>query len=199
MVEGYSSIVSVKARAKPSVVTSPTSLPPCSKASGIIVSASIVRIAPPANARTNASASGACRVEDGVSQQGCQPADERDKHPKAEDPAALPAAGHQSGRGGDRLGEIREEHRCEHGDTDSGALEEPQPDHRRLGDAVKDDPEHDREGRSRSGGPVHLLAALAAHSVDEQVADEERQGAGREPERDAAVPAEVSKASATSS
>ena len=54
----YSSIVSAKARPKPSVVTSPTSLPPCSKASGIIVSASIVRIAPPANASTNASAPG---------------------------------------------------------------------------------------------------------------------------------------------
>ena len=51
----YSSIVSVKERPKPSVVNSPTSLPPCSKASGIIVSASMVRIAPPANASMNAS------------------------------------------------------------------------------------------------------------------------------------------------
>src|ERR1044072_1826649 len=42
------------ATAKPSVVATPTSLPPCSKASGIIVSASLVRIAPRAEARTKA-------------------------------------------------------------------------------------------------------------------------------------------------
>ena len=44
--------------ANPSVVNAPTSLPPCSNASGIIVSASIVSSAPPAKARTNASVSG---------------------------------------------------------------------------------------------------------------------------------------------
>src|SRR4051812_1963694 len=42
----------------PSVVSPPTSCPPCSKASGIIVSASIVSIAPAAKARTRATASG---------------------------------------------------------------------------------------------------------------------------------------------
>jgi len=46
------------ATAKPSVVTIPTSLPPCSKASGIIVLASMVRIAPAANVRTNATVAG---------------------------------------------------------------------------------------------------------------------------------------------
>jgi len=46
------------ATAKPSVVTTPTSLPPCSYAWGIIVSASMVRIAPAANARTKATVSG---------------------------------------------------------------------------------------------------------------------------------------------
>ena len=45
------------ATANPSVVTTPTSLPPCSNASGIIVFASIVRIAPAANAKTNATVS----------------------------------------------------------------------------------------------------------------------------------------------
>jgi hypothetical protein len=49
-----SSALIANATAKPSVVASPTSRPPCSKASGIIVSASIVRIAPPANACTKA-------------------------------------------------------------------------------------------------------------------------------------------------
>jgi hypothetical protein len=38
----------VKATANPSVVTTPAYLPPCSNASGIIVFASIVRIAPAA-------------------------------------------------------------------------------------------------------------------------------------------------------
>ena len=42
----------------PSVVTTPTTGPPCSYASGIIVSASIVRIAPPAKLCTNATVSG---------------------------------------------------------------------------------------------------------------------------------------------
>ena len=49
-----SSVWIVNATANPSVVTTPTSLPPCWYASGIIVSASIVRIAPAAKASTNA-------------------------------------------------------------------------------------------------------------------------------------------------
>jgi hypothetical protein len=48
----------VNATANPRVVTTPTSLPPCSNASGIIVSASMVRIAPAAKARTKATVSG---------------------------------------------------------------------------------------------------------------------------------------------
>src|SRR6187397_2694663 len=55
---GYSSTVSANARAKPIVVARPTYLPPCLYASGIIVSASIVRIAPPANASTKATVLG---------------------------------------------------------------------------------------------------------------------------------------------
>ena len=50
--------VIVNATANPSVTMIPTSLPPCSKASGIIVLASMVRIAPAANVRTNATTSG---------------------------------------------------------------------------------------------------------------------------------------------
>jgi hypothetical protein len=46
------------ATAKPTVVSTPTSLPPCSYASGIIVSASIVRMAPAAKVSTNATSSG---------------------------------------------------------------------------------------------------------------------------------------------
>ena len=48
----------VYATAKPSVVTTPTSLPPCLNASGIIVVASMVRMAPAANVRTKATVSG---------------------------------------------------------------------------------------------------------------------------------------------
>src|SRR5215218_9359638 len=55
---GQSSEWIENATTKPRVVTTPASLPPCSYASGIIVSASIVRTAPPANARTNATTSG---------------------------------------------------------------------------------------------------------------------------------------------
>jgi hypothetical protein len=44
--------------AKPSVVAIPTTLPPCSKASGIIVSASIARIPPAAKVRTKEKATG---------------------------------------------------------------------------------------------------------------------------------------------
>ena len=47
-----------KATPKPMVVTRPTTRPPCSKASGIIVSASIVSTAPPAKASVNAVISG---------------------------------------------------------------------------------------------------------------------------------------------
>ena len=50
--QGYCSALIANAREKPAVVNRPTSLPPCSNASGIIVSASIVRIAPPAKDRT---------------------------------------------------------------------------------------------------------------------------------------------------
>ena len=49
----------VNATAKPSVVSTPAHLLACSKASGIIVSASIVRIAPAAKVRTNATTPGA--------------------------------------------------------------------------------------------------------------------------------------------
>ena len=50
----HSSALMANASAKPAVVSTPTRRPPCSNASGIIVSASIVRIAPPAKARMNA-------------------------------------------------------------------------------------------------------------------------------------------------
>ena len=50
----YSSAEIANASPKPSVVARPTILPPRAKASGIIVSASIVRIAPAANESTNA-------------------------------------------------------------------------------------------------------------------------------------------------
>ena len=46
----YPTVDRKKARANPSTVTRPTTLPPCSKASGIIVSASMVRMAPAAKA-----------------------------------------------------------------------------------------------------------------------------------------------------
>src|SRR4051794_38378664 len=48
----------VNATAKPSVTMIPTSLPPCRNASGIIVFASMVRIAPAAKVRTNATTPG---------------------------------------------------------------------------------------------------------------------------------------------
>src|SRR5690242_6483126 len=54
----YSSALRPNATANPIVVTTPTSGPACSNASGIIVSASIVRIAPPAKARTTATTVG---------------------------------------------------------------------------------------------------------------------------------------------
>ena len=50
----YSSVVMKKARANHKIVTRPTCLPPYLKASGIMVSANIVKSAPPAKACTNA-------------------------------------------------------------------------------------------------------------------------------------------------
>ncbi len=50
----HSNALIANAVANPSVVRTPTHLPPFSNASGIIVSASIVMIAPPAKASTNA-------------------------------------------------------------------------------------------------------------------------------------------------
>ena len=54
----HSKVWIAKATANPRVVAIPASLPPCSNASGIIVSASIVRIAPAAKASTKATVSG---------------------------------------------------------------------------------------------------------------------------------------------
>src|SRR4029450_7034019 len=54
----YASTCNEYAAMNPSVVTTPTTGPPCSYASGIIVSASIVRIAPPAKLWTNATGCG---------------------------------------------------------------------------------------------------------------------------------------------
>jgi hypothetical protein len=54
----YSSAETPNATAKPRVVARPTSLPPRRYASGTIVSASMVRIAPPAKERTKATAFG---------------------------------------------------------------------------------------------------------------------------------------------
>jgi hypothetical protein len=48
-------------------------LPPCSNASGIIVFASIVRIAPAANVRTNATVSGDEFLEEAVAGEGGNP------------------------------------------------------------------------------------------------------------------------------
>jgi hypothetical protein len=50
----YSSVVMKKASANPKVVTRPTCLPPYLKASGIMVSASMVKSAPPAKDCTKA-------------------------------------------------------------------------------------------------------------------------------------------------
>ena len=54
LVRAYSSAEIANASPKPSVVARPTIFPPRAKASGIIVSASIVRMAPAANESTNA-------------------------------------------------------------------------------------------------------------------------------------------------
>ena len=113
----YSSIESAKARPKPRVVRRPTSLPPCSNASGIIVSASMVRIAPPANASVKASADGPAESKQHVAGQRGQPAHERHGYPEEHDAAARPAARAQAGRGGDRLREVGEEDGRDHRDA----------------------------------------------------------------------------------
>ena len=95
-----------------------------------------------------------------------------------------PDAARPAGRG-DRLGQVGEEHGGEERDADRPRLEHGQPQHRRLGDAVEDDAEHDGEG-----GPARLLAGRAlaparTEPVEQRVADVEDTRTGGEPEADA--------------
>ena len=79
----YSSVEITNAIANPTEVTTPASLPPFLNASGIMVSASIVRIAPPAKASTNADTPGGGAVEQGEPGQGREPADQGERRSRA--------------------------------------------------------------------------------------------------------------------
>ena len=124
----------VAAIANPSVVTTPVSLPPCWWASGIIVSASMVRIAPAAKARTKATVPGEECWNRPYPASEARPGDHGDRDPHPQDPRLLPAAGPQAGGGGDRFGQVGDQHRGQVGGAHRAALEDRQADHHRLGD-----------------------------------------------------------------
>ena len=147
----------VNATANPSVVTTPTSLPPCSNASGIIVSASIVRIAPAAKASTKATTSGEEFWKSAVAGERGERRDHRDRDPHPEDPRLLPAAADEAGGRGDRLGQVGDEDRGQIGGAHRPALVDRQADHHRLRDAVEHGSEHDRERRAALLASVRIL------------------------------------------
>ena len=176
------------ATAKPRVVTTPASLPPCLYASGIIVSASMVRIAPAANASVNAIASGEAWRKATYPRSELSPDTRAIQRPHSEDPSCPPATGRQSSGRRDCLGDIRDEDCREVGRADRAAFVDRQSDHERLGDPVEDGAENDRERRLVLLGPVRALAALAAGTVDQEVAAEEYAAAREDPKKGGTVP-----------
>ena len=94
--------------------------------------------------------------------------------------ARCPPAGGQAGRRGDGLREVGDEDRGQVSGADRAALVDRQADHHRLGDAVQDGPQHDRERRAALLGTLRVLAVRAAETVDEPVAAEEDPAAGED-------------------
>ena len=170
----------VAAIANPSVVTTPTSLPPCWWASGIIVSASMVRIAPAAKARTKATVPG----------EECwnrpYPASEASPEISAiaihiqriRDFFQPPVT--EAGGGGDRFGQVGDEDRGQVGGAHRPALEDRQADHHRLGDPVEHRPEHDGQRGAVRLAAVSVLTVSPPEVVDQPVAAEEDRAAGEQ-------------------
>jgi hypothetical protein len=98
-----------------------------------------------------------------------------------------PARGDQPAGRRDRLGQVGEEDRRDHGHADAAALEQPEPDDDRLGDAVQNDAEHDRQCRARCLLTPRALAPIAAKPVDQEIAGEKGACAREQAERDTAA------------
>ena len=131
---------------------------------------------------------GARRVEDRVAQQRRQPADERHEHPEAEDPAAPPAGGREPVVAAIASGRFERNTAASTATLTPAPSSSPSPITADSGMPSRTIPSTIARAEPAPAVAAHLLAVLAAHPVDEHVADEEHQGACREPEREAAVP-----------
>ena len=165
-----------KATAKPTTVINPTARPACSNASGIIDVASIVSIAPAAKANMNASVSGAApsRRTKPAAAAACRR--QGDHRPEDVHPRQRPPAGAQTDRGGDRLGDVGDEHGNQHRDADVAGLQQRQPEHRALGNSVEQRAEHDGQSTGLRGRAADVLALGVAEPPDRHVPDGEHDG-----------------------
>ena len=182
----HSNALIANAVAKPSVVTTPTHLPPFAKASGIIVSASIVGIAPPANARTNATTEGEAESKRPNPARAASPetatipthsSSTRElRQPDALRPAvAATASGRLERKTAASIATLTVPP-SQQGETEDGG----------LGDPVEHGAEDDRERRPAGARAFHVLALGAAQAVDDGVAERVDRAAREQPRRDVA-------------
>jgi hypothetical protein len=170
----------VAAIANPSVVTTPVSLPPCWWASGIIVSASMVRIAPAAKARTKATVPGeecwnrpypASEASPEITAIAIHIHKIRDF---AQPPVTRPEVEEiDSGR-------LEMNDRGQVGGAHRPALEDRQADHHRLGDPVEHRAEHDGQRGAVRLAAISVLTVSPPEVVDQPVAAEEDRAAGEQ-------------------
>jgi hypothetical protein len=83
------------------------------------------------------------------------------RRPHPQHPALRPAGLLQPGRGRHALGQVRQRHPGQQRQADP-ALEDGEAEHERLGDAVQDRAEHDRQRRPFGLGAARVLALAAA-------------------------------------
>jgi len=152
------------------------------------VSASIVRIAPPAKERTKATAPSEAESNSAKPARAARPEHERDAEPEREDVRPRPARAEQAAARRQCLGDVRERDRDEEGGAHAALDDDGQAEHERLRDAVEDGSEDDRERRALRLLATRMLPVGASPAVDEQIAGPERRGAGEQPERDAGSP-----------
>jgi hypothetical protein len=104
---------------------------------------------------------GTRRAGYGVANRRREPGDERDEEPEPVDPFGAPARGGETRGCSGGLRQVREEDGDEKRGADALTPTKIESDHRRLGDPVEDDAEHDRQRDAACAQRSHAPAVLA--------------------------------------
>ena len=136
-------------------------------------------------------------VERDVAASEARPKPRGDEDPETHDPAPIAARPLERRGRGDRLRKVRDEHSDEERDADCSGLEHGEAEDERLRNPVEDDPEDERPPGVRWAGAAG--AAAAARRSMRTSAPKKTADPARSPSAIPPSPAEVSKASWTSS